>query len=339
MRTALVTGGAGYIGSHAVLALLEAGWRVVVLDDLSTGLRTAVPPGAEFVQGDVGEVGPVGELLRDSGAEAVLHFAGSISAEESMRDPLRFFDNNTGRTCRLLQAMRSAGVARLVFSSSAAVYGAPAGARVPEDGPTEPVNAYGASKLMTEQMLRYAAAAYGLRYVALRYFNVGGADPCGRAGPRPGRGTSLLDVALDAAAGLREAVPVFGAHHPTADGTCVRDYIHVSDLAEAHLAALAAVDGPRRVFNVGYGRGASVLQVLSAVEAVTGQRLARRPAPARAGDPPSVVADNRLLLAETAWRPRRDSLPEIINDAWNHRRCPASLAAPQAEAAAGTLPA
>ena len=321
-RTALVTGGAGYIGAHTVLALLDEGWGVVVLDDLSTGDRSLVPPEVAFVEGDVGDFDLVTTLLRDRGVDVVLHLAGSISAAESVTDPLRYFDNNTGRSRALISAMTTAGTTKLVFSSSAAVYGAPATSLVDEDAATRPLNPYGASKLMTEQMLAFAASAHDLRYVALRYFNVAGADPLGRAGPPRGAPrSSLLDVALDAAAGSRAFVPIFGADHPTIDGTGVRDFIHVSDLAQAHLAALDLLDGPPGpdVLNVGYGRGRSVLELLTAVRRVTGECVTANFEARRPGDPAEVVADNRRLLQSTRWRPHRAALEDIVADAWRWR--------------------
>ena len=320
--SALVTGGAGYIGSHAVLALLEAGWRVVVLDDLSTGSRAAVPAGVPLVEADVGDAGAVTAALRAHGVDAVLHFAGSVSAPESVRDPLRYFDNNTGRTRALIAAVVAAGVGRLVFSSSAAVYGQPDTPRVSETSPTRPINPYGASKLMSEEMLAATARAHGLRYAALRYFNVAGADPRGRTGQRAQGAASLVNVALDCAAGLRAAVPVQGDDYHTPDGTGVRDYVHVSDVASAHVHALAAL--ARRpdplVLNCGYGRGASVREVLAAARAATGRPLPELQAPRRAGDPAEVTADNARILALTGWRPQRPDLQTMIADAWRWRQ-------------------
>ena len=321
-RSALVTGGAGYIGSHAVLALLEAGWRVAVLDDLSTGRREAVPAGVAFHRADIADGPAVARALAAHDVDAVLHFAGSISASASVGDPLRYFDNNTGRTRALLRTVVDAGVERFVFSSSAAVYGAPARSPVAETAATAPINPYGWSKLMSEQMLAACARAHGLRSASLRYFNVVGADPLGRAGPRSAAGAALVDVALDCAQGRRPAVPVHGTDYPTRDGTGVRDYIHVCDVASAHVHALEALerDAEPLVLNCGYGRGASVREVLAAARLATGRPLPEARLPRRPGDPAEVVADNRRILAQTAWRPRHGELVPMIADAWRWRR-------------------
>ena len=314
----LVTGGAGYIGSHVVSALLEDGWRPTILDDLSTGRREAVPPGARLVQGDVGERALLDALLAEGAPAAVFHFAGSTSAPGSLAEPLRYYDNNTGKSRGLIEAVLAApSCPALVFSSSAAVYGSPSSARVDEDAPTRPINPYGMSKLMTEQMLADAARAHGLRYVALRYFNVAGAGARARPGAQAGAPGSLLATALEALRGERDHVPIFGRDHPTADGTGVRDYIHVEDLASAHLAALpltGIADAPR-VLNCGYGRGWSVLEMLDAVERASGARLRRRDAPRRAGDPSEVVADTTRILHHTGWRPQRADLDRMVRDA------------------------
>ena len=317
-RDILVTGGAGYVGSHAVRALLARGWRPTVLDDLSTGRVAAIPAGVRLVRGDVGERGLLDAVLRGTRPHAVLHFAGATSAAASVSDPLRYYQSNTANTFVLIQAiLASSAPPALLFSSSAAVYGEPMSRRIDEGAPTQPLNPYGASKLMTERMLADAAAAKGLRYVALRYFNVAGVGEGAPDRAPAGAPGSLLRTALDAATGRRGHVPVYGLDHPTPDGTAVRDYIHVQDLAEAHLAALplaVAGEGPR-VLNCGYGRGWSVLEMLSAVERLAGVRLRRLPRPRRAGDPSEVVADNRLILDRTGWRPRRDGLDDIVRDA------------------------
>ena len=323
MPHALVTGGAGYIGSHVTLALQDAGWRVTVLDDLSTGVRQAVAPAAHFVPGDVGDRALLDALLAQTRPEAVLHFAGSTSAAGSVHEPMRYYDNNTCKSRVLIEAVLAAPVRPvLLFSSSAAVYGAPEGPRVDEAAATRPLNPYGASKLMTEQMLADAARAHGLAYLALRYFNVAGAGRR-RAGAGAGAPGSLLAVALEAACGARPHVPVHGFDHPTRDGTGVRDYIHVEDLAAAHMAVLPLLlagrtggEGAPRVLNCGYGRGWSVLEVLGAVERVAGLKLRRLPAARRPGEASEVVADNTRLLRHTAWRPERDDLDRIVGDAF-----------------------
>ncbi len=314
----LVTGGAGYIGSHVVAALLDDGWRPTILDDLSTGLREAVPAGVPLVEGDVGDRPLLDAVLAAVAPQAVLHFAGSTSAPGSLAEPLRYYENNTGKSRRLIEAvLAAASPPALLFSSSAAVYGAPATVRVSEDAPTCPLNPYGMSKLMTEHMLADAARAHGLRYVALRYFNVAGSGPGMRAGARAGAPGSLLSVALEVVRGERDHVPVYGQDHPTRDGTGVRDYIHVEDLAAAHLAVLPLMleDAAPRVFNCGYGRGWSVLEMLNAVDRAAGVRLRRRNAPRRPGDPSEVVADASRLLRHTNWRPVRDDLDRIVRDA------------------------
>ena len=323
MRRALVTGGAGYIGSCVALALQHTGWRVTVLDDLSTGVRHAAPPGARFVKGDVGDRGLLDALLAQERPEAVLHFAGSTSAAASMQAPLRYYDNNTAKSRVLIEAVLAAPRRPiLLFSSSAAVYGVPDASRVCEDAPTRPLNPYGASKLMTERMLEDAAAAHGLDYLALRYFNVAGVGRGARPGARAAAPGSLLAVALEAARGVRPHVPVYGLDHPTRDGTGVRDYIHLEDLVAAHLAALPLALAPRasgdrtpRVLNCGYGRGWSVLEVIAAVERASGVRIQRLPMTRRLGEASEVVADNTRLLRHTAWRPERDDLDWIVGDA------------------------
>ncbi len=315
----LVTGGAGYIGSHVVHALLQDGWRPTILDDLSTGRREDAPAGVPLVQGDVGDRALLAELLAEVAPRAVLHFAGSTSAPGSVADPLRYYDNNTDKSRRLIEAVLAApSQPGLLFSSSAAVYGAPDTARVDEDAPTRPMNPYGMSKLMTEQMLADASRAHGLKSLALRYFNVAGVGArATRPGARAGAPGSLLAVALEALAGERDHVPIYGQDHPTHDGTGVRDYIHVEDLAAAHIAALPLlqVSEAPRVLNCGYGRGWSVLEVLDAVERAAGTRLRRLNLPRRPGDPSEVVADASRLRRHTNWRPERDDLHRIVDDA------------------------
>jgi UDP-glucose 4-epimerase len=314
----LVTGGAGYIGSHAVLALLDAGWPVVVIDDLSTGFAWAVPEGIPFAQGDIADSALVADLIREHGIGAIMHFAGSVVVPESVANPLKYYGNNTVKSRALIESAVEGGVSRFIFSSTAAVYGIPEKVPVAEDAPTAPINPYGASKLMTEQMLRDTAAAHGLGVGILRYFNVAGADPHGRTGLSTAGATHLIKVAVEAAVGKRGHVDIYGTDFGTPDGTGVRDYIHVADLAAAHVAALdrlAARPGESLLLNCGYGHGYSVLEVLDSVERVAGRPVERRAAPPRPGDPPAVVADNRLILATLDWRPERDDLDTIVADA------------------------
>lgn len=314
----LVTGGAGYIGSHAVLALRDAGREVVVIDDLSNGVREAVPADVPLVVADVADSAAVAGVIARHGIRDAMHFAGSVRVEESMSDPLKYYRNNTAASRNLIETCVRAGIERFVFSSTAAAYGIPATSPVDEDAPTVPINPYGWSKLMTERMLRDTVAAGAAMKVAiLRYFNVAGADPAGRAGQRTKNATHLVKVASEVAAGKRPGMDVYGTDYETPDGTCVRDYIHVSDLADAHLAVLDHIggQGPLALFNCGYGRGSSVREVIAAMEAAAGTRLATRDAPRRPGDPPALVADARRIRAETGWRPRLDDLPTIISSA------------------------
>lgn len=313
-ETLLVTGGAGYIGSHAAQTLRDAGHTVVVLDNLSTGRRAAVPAGVVLVEGDVGDRACVRRVLEEHRVDSVMHLAASASVPESVASPLLYFRNNAAASLTLLEACLEAGVTRWVFSSTAAVYGVPGNDPVPEDGPTAPINPYGTSKLMTEWMLRDAAACSGLRYVALRYFNVAGADPRGRAGPPIGSSHRLVDVACATAAGLADHLELFGTDHPTPDGTALRDYIHVTDLVDAHLCAhrYLADGGESCVLNCGYGRGYSVREVLRAVERVAGVRLDIREQPARPGDPPVLIADAHRIGERLGWVARHDNLDEIV---------------------------
>jgi UDP-glucose 4-epimerase len=310
----LVTGGAGYIGSHVVRQLLERGERVVVLDNLTTGYRSAVL-GAPLVVGDTGDRQVVARVLKEHRVDTVLHFAAHTIVPESVADPLKYYGNNTCATRNLLEQCHRAGVARFVFSSTAAVYGIPAGGLAREESPTAPINPYGLSKLMSEWMLRdLAAAAPGLRYVALRYFNVAGSDPGGRIGHSAPNATLLVKVACQVAAGARENLSIFGTDYPTPDGTGVRDYIHVEDLAAAHLDALdyLARDGGSVTLNCGYGHGYSVREVLQMVEKVAGKPLAVIEAPRRAGDPPSLVAHAERIREVLGWQPRFDDLETIV---------------------------
>jgi UDP-glucose 4-epimerase len=323
-RPVLVTGGAGYIGSHAVLALLDAGWPVVVIDNLTTGFDWAVAETATFVRGDIADQALVERLIAELGIGAIMHFAGSIIVPESVENPLKYYENNTVKSRALIESAVRGGVRHFIFSSTAATYGEPDEVPVRETTPTVPINPYGWSKLMTERMLADVATAHPLNYCALRYFNVAGADPQGRTGQSTAGATHLIKVAVEAAIGKRDHVSVFGTDYDTPDGTGVRDYIHVSDLAAAHVDALEAlVADPKRshVMNCGYGRGFSVLEVLDSVDRVTNLKLERRIAARRAGDPPSLVADNAKILATLPWRPQRDDLDTIVADAlaWERR--------------------
>jgi UDP-glucose 4-epimerase len=316
--TVLVTGGAGYIGSHAVLALLDAGWSVVVLDNLSTGFAWAVPDAATLVEGDVGDYELVARIIESHAIGAIIHFAGSIIVPESVEKPLRYYENNTARSRSLIESAVNGGVRHFIFSSTAATYGIPERVPVTEDARTRPINPYGWSKLMTEQMLADTAHAHPLNYCALRYFNVAGADPKGRSGQSTAGATHLIKVAVEAATGKRGHVSVYGTDYDTPDGTGVRDYIHVSDLARAHVDALEkliATPEDSYVMNCGYGRGFSVLEVLDAVDRVTNLKIERRLEPRRAGDPPALVANNAKILATLPWRPQRDDLDTIVADA------------------------
>ncbi len=318
----LVTGGAGYIGSHVLLQLREAGERVVVLDDLSTGFREAVR-GAELVVGNVGDQALVARVLREHAIDTVLHFAARTIVPESVADPLRYYANNTCATRNLLACCQDAGVAQIVFSSSAAVYGTPAGGKAAEDTPTAPINPYGTSKLMSEWMLRDLATAGGPRYVALRYFNVAGCDPAGRIGQSTAHATLLVKVACEAALGKRARLSIFGTDYPTPDGTGVRDYIHVDDLARAHLAALKYLraGGASTTLNCGYGHGYSVREVLAAVGRAHGQPVPFVEEPRRAGDPPSLVAVADQIRTTLGWAPQHDDLDFIASTAlaWEAR--------------------
>ena len=314
----LVTGGAGYIGSHMAKLLVETGAQVTVLDDLSTGHPEAVR-GRDFVKGDIADVSFTKKLLQEKAIEAVVHFAASSLVGESMADPLKYYRRNIGGTAALLQAMREAKVTRIVFSSTAAVYGDPVRIPIDEAHPTQPVNPYGASKLAVERMLSDCSAAYGIGAVVLRYFNAAGADPSGDLGERHDPETHLIPLVLQAAAARRESISVYGNDWPTRDGTCVRDYIHVSDLCVAHLQALEwlANGGRYEVFNLGNGEGATVLEVIEAARRVTGKPIKIVPSPRRAGDPPSLVADASKARRVLGWQPARADIEDIVRDAWN----------------------
>jgi UDP-glucose 4-epimerase len=311
----LVTGGAGYIGSHAVLALIDADWPVAVIDNLVTGFRFAVPRGVPFHHGDIADAALLSRIFGEHKVGAIMHFAGSVVVPESVADPLKYYHNNTAKSRVLIEAAVGAGVPHFIFSSTAATYGMPDVATVREDTPQRPINPYGWSKLMTEQMLADVAAAHPLNVGVLRYFNVAGADPQGRSGQSTAGATHLIKVAIEAALGKRESVAVFGTDYATPDGTGVRDYIHVSDLAAAHVLTLEAlIADPARslTMNCGYGRGFSVSEVLDAVDRVTNRKLVRRIEGRRAGDPDSLIADSRRLRETLGWEPRHADLDTII---------------------------
>jgi UDP-glucose 4-epimerase len=314
----LVTGGASYIGSHAVLALLDAGWPVVVIDNLSTGFAWAVPEAAEFVEGDVADQPLVAGLIQRHGVGAIIHFAGSVVVPESVSNPLKYYENNTMKSRTLIESAVRGGVKHFLFSSTAATYGIPDQVPIPEDARTEPINPYGWSKLMTERMLADVAFAHPLNYCALRYFNVAGADPQGRSGQSTAGATHLIKVAVEAATGKRSHVSVYGSDYDTPDGTGIRDYIHVSDLAAAHVDALEKLtQTPDQSYtlNCGYSRGFSVLEVLDSVDRITNMKVERRIEGRRPGDPDALVADNGRILATLPWRPQRDNLDVIVADA------------------------
>ncbi|MBA3834830.1 MAG: UDP-glucose 4-epimerase GalE [Sphingomonas sp.] len=319
----LVTGGAGYIGSHALLALKDRGWPVAVIDDLSTGTREIVPEGVPFYEGGIADADLLRRVFAEQKIQAIMHFAGSIVVPESVEKPLDYYRNNTIATHSLISAAVACGVKHILFSSTAAVYGAPDRVPIDEQEPTQPINPYGASKLMTERMLADCAAAYPFNYGALRYFNVSGADPDGRSGQIGKGSTHLIKVAVEAAVGKRDNVDVFGTDYDTPDGTCVRDYIHVTDLADAHVLALERlIDEPDEnlVLNCGYGRGLSVLEVLDALDREVNHEIRREMKPRRAGDPPELVASNRRLVETLEWSPRFNGIDTIIRHALQWER-------------------
>jgi len=319
----LVRGGAGFIGSHMVLELLDAGEDVVVLDNLSTGFRWAVPDAAKFVEGDVGDAELLSRLLAGNAIDAIIHFAGSIVVPESVADPLGYYLNNTCKSRSLIASAVEAKVPHFIFSSTAAVYGMPKENPVGENAVLEPISPYGTSKLMTEIMLRDTARAHALRYVALRYFNVAGADPLGRSGQSTARATHLIKVACETALGERPYLEVFGTDYPTEDGTCIRDYIHVTDLVRAHLDALRYLRarGKSEVLNCGYGRGFSVRDVIGSVKRAAQSDFAVRMGPRREGDPAAIVAKADRISKVLGWQPKLNDLDTIVGHAlaWEKR--------------------
>ena len=317
----LVTGGAGYIGSHVVRQLGEAGEDILVLDNLSTGFRSAVTSGT-LVVGDTGDRALVSRLLAEHRVSTILHFAAHTIVPESVSNPLKYYSNNTCATRNLIECAVDAGTQHFIFSSTAAVYGIPPGGLAAEDSPTAPINPYGTSKLMSEWMLRDASNAHGFGYVALRYFNVAGADPGGRIGQSTPQATLLTKVACEAAVGKRSHVSIFGTDYATPDGTGVRDYIHVEDLATAHLDALNYLrqGGRSTILNCGYGHGYSVREVIAAVDRANGAPLVRREEPRRPGDPPMLVAAADRIRSVLGWQPRHDDLDFIVQTALRWER-------------------
>jgi UDP-glucose 4-epimerase len=311
--TVLVTGGAGYIGSHMVLALVEAGENVVVIDNLTTGLSAFLPESVPLFIGDAADENLVEGVIEQHGVESIIHFAGSVVVPDSMRDPLGYYRNNTFTTRNLLNAAVKRGINRFVFSSTAAVYGNPDQVPVTEIAPTRPLSPYGFSKLMSEIMLHDVASAHGMKYVALRYFNVAGADPQARIGLATAGATHLLKIAVEAATGQRAKIDVFGTDYPTPDGSCIRDFIHVSDLAQAHRAALSYLrgGGVSVTLNCGYGRGYSVLETIEAVRRISGRSFAVQYAERRPGDIMTMVADTSRMRSMLDWTPQFDDLDTI----------------------------
>jgi UDP-glucose 4-epimerase len=313
----LVTGGAGYVGSVCATVLLEQGHEVVVVDDLSTGNGDAVPAGARFVEADMVDVAP--ELLGDGSFDGVVHFAAKSLVGESVAEPEKYWNSNVVKTIHLLDAMRAAGTPRLVFSSTAATYGEPESVPITEDAVTRPTNAYGATKLAIDHAITSYATAYGLAATSLRYFNVAGAY--GGCGERHATETHLIPLVLQVATGQRQEILVFGTDWPTPDGTCIRDYIHVRDLADAHLLALqTSTPGEHRIYNLGNGTGFSVREVIACCERVTGGPIAAREVERRAGDPAVLIASSEKAITELGWRPQRTTIDEIVSDAWEFTR-------------------
>ncbi len=321
MARVLVTGGAGYIGSHVAALLRERGHRVLIYDNLSTGHRDSVL-GSDLVIGDLADTPLLDRTLRDFRPDAVMHFAAFIEVAESVRDPLKYYHNNAANTINLLRSMARAEIGSFIFSSTAAVYGNPSASPLTEDHAMRPINPYGQAKACVEQALLDASRAQDLRYVSLRYFNAAGADPAGRLGERHDPESHLIPIALKAALGKRQRLSVYGSDYPTSDGTCIRDFIHVMDLADAHLLSLQhlADGGESDVFNCGYGRGHSVREVIETAGKVTGREIPVEAAARRPGDPAVLVADSSKLKQKLAWKPRYDDLSFIIRTAWDWER-------------------
>lgn len=318
----LVTGGAGYIGSHAVLALRDQGWPVIVLDNLATGVAALVPADVPFVEGDCGDAAVVDRLLAEHKIAAVLHFAASTVVPESVADPMKYYLNNTANTARLIDRCIGAGVGAFIYSSTAAVYGEPDVTAVSEDVPPQPISPYGKGKLMGETMLADAAQAHPFRFMALRYFNVAGADPAGRSGQSTPQATHLIKVACEVAAGKRSRMEIYGTDYDTPDGTCIRDYIHVSDLVDAHIAALDHLlgGGASGIVNCGYGHGHSVREVVDAVRRESGIDIDARPAPRRPGDMARLVCTSERIRDWLGWTPKHDDLATMVRTAYAWER-------------------
>ena len=321
-ETILITGGCGYIGSHVVRQLTDSGKKVVVYDNLSTGFRDALINGEELVQGELADCEALDKLFQKYHFKTVLHFAAAIIAPESVSKPLKYYGNNSRNTLGLLEMSVKYGVKRFVFSSTAAVYGFPEGGIASEESAKEPINPYGTSKLVSEWMLRDVSAAHEMQYVALRYFNVAGADPQTRMGQRTPEATHLIKIACQAALGMRDNISIYGTDYPTPDGTGIRDYIHIEDLASAHLCALSYLEkgGESTAMNVGYGHGSSVREVLEVVKKVSGADLKIIEAERRPGDPASLVAKADKIRVLTGWEPKYNNLETIVADAWHWER-------------------